>query len=141
MKILIICTGNTCRSQMAETYLQSFAPNIEVFSAGTKAEAKINPRTVIVMAEEDFDLSGNKPKSVYLFLKESFYCIITVCDSAKETYPVFTGNVNRRLHIGFEDPADYKGSDEEVLPHYRRIRNQIKDEFYKFYLTELKNNL
>ncbi len=141
MKILIICTGNTCRSQMAETYLQSFDFNIKVFSAGTKAEAKINPRTVIVMSEEGFDLIKNKPKSVNIFLKEAFDYVITVCDSAKEICPVFSGKVDNRLHIGFEDPANYIGSDEEVLPNYRRIRNQIKDEFYKFYLTEIKKHL
>ena len=141
MKILIICTGNTCRSQMAETYLKSFDSKLEVYSAGTKAEGKINPRTVMVMEEEGFDLSENKPKSVDIFLKDTFDYVITVCDGAKEVCPIFTGKVARRLHMGFEDPADYKGSDENVLPHYRRIRNQIKSIFYQFYQDELKKNI
>lgn len=131
-KILIICTGNTCRSQMAEGFLKSFDKSLEVYSAGTKAEKNINPYAVKVMAEKGIDISQQKPKSVDLFLKESFDYVITVCDGAKEVCPVFTGNVIQRLHMGFEDPADAKGTDEEKLIIYRYVRDQIREEFLHF---------
>ena len=137
MKILIICTGNTCRSQMAEAFLKSFDDRLTVFSAGTRAEEVINPKTVIVLEEAGMDVSASVPKSVDLFLGESFDYVITVCDGAKEICPVFTGNVMNRLHIGFEDPAFYQGSPDEVLPHYRRIRDEIKGKFYDFYRNKL----
>lgn len=141
MKILIICTGNTCRSQMAEAFLKSFDRRLEVYSAGTHAEAAINPRTVIVMKELGMDVSGNKPKSVDIFLDDSYEYVITVCDGAKEVCPVFTGKVKNRVHIGFEDPASYKGSDDDVLPHYRRIRDEIKERFFEFYSSTILKEL
>ena len=133
MKILILCTGNSCRSQMAEGFLQSFNDDLKVFSAGTRPEKEINPRTLIVMNELGIDLSENKPEAVGKKLTTSFDYVITVCDAAKEICPVFTAKVKHRLHIGFEDPAETKGSDEEVLPVYRRIRDEINDKFYKFF--------
>ena len=133
MKILIICTGNTCRSQMAEGFLKSFNNKLDVFSAGTNAEKKVNPYAIIVMAEKGIDISTQFPKNVDLFLKESFDYVITVCDGAKEICPVFTGNVKHRLHISFEDPADASGSDEEKLLVYRKVRDEIEREFREFY--------
>ena len=133
MKILIICTGNTCRSQMAEGFLKSFDKKLDVFSAGTNAEKKVNPYAIIVMAEKGIDISTQFPKNVDLFLKESFDYVITVCDGAKEICPVFTGNVKHRLHIGFEDPASATGSDEEKLIVYRKVRDEIEREFREFY--------
>ena len=133
MKILIICTGNTCRSQMAEGFLKSFDKKLEVFSAGTRAETLVNSYAVKVMAEKGIDISTQFPKNVDLFTKESFDYVITVCDGAKEICPVFTGNVKHRLHIGFEDPADAIGSDEEKLIVYRKVRDEIEREFRKFY--------
>ena len=133
MKILIICTGNTCRSQMAEGFLRSFDKNLEVYSAGTNAEKKVNPYAIKVMAEKGIDISTQFPKNVDLFIKESFDYVITVCDGAKEICPVFTGNVKHRLHIGFEDPADAIGSDEEKLIVYRKVRDEIEREFREFY--------
>jgi len=135
MKILILCTGNTCRSQMAEGFLKSFNSELQVFSAGTKAEAKINPRTVAVMQEMEIDLSQNTPTSVTDFVGEDFDYVITVCDGAKEICPVFTGKVKHRLHIGFEDPAEVTGSEVFVLSEYRRIRDEIKRDFTEFYNT------
>lgn len=132
-KILIICTGNTCRSQMAEGFLKSFNNNLEVFSAGTKAEKNINPYAVKVMAEKGIDISKQVPKSVNQFLNESFDYVITVCDGAKKVCPIFTGKVKHRLHIGFEDPADAKGTHEEKLVVYRKVRDEIEREFGKFY--------
>ena len=115
MKILIICTGNTCRSQMAEGFLKSFDSKLEVYSAGTAAEGRVNPYAVKVMKEAGIDISSQKPESVDLYLADSFDYVITVCDGAKEVCPVFTGNVKHRIHIGFEDPASAKGTDEVVL--------------------------
>jgi len=133
MKILIICTGNTCRSQMAEGFLKSFDSKLEVYSAGTAAEGRVNPYAIKVMKEAGIDISSQKPESVDLYLADSFDYVITVCDGAKEVCPVFTGNVKHRIHIGFEDPASARGSEEEVLPVYRKVRDQIKQAFYDFY--------
>lgn len=130
MKVLIICTGNTCRSQMAEGFLKSFDPRLEVFSAGTKAELEVNPYAIKVMREVGVDISHQHPKSVEKYLKDSFDYVITVCDGAKEICPVFTGKVKNRLHMGFEDPAEAKGSPEEVLLVYRKTRDRIKEAFF-----------
>ena len=137
MKILILCTGNSCRSQMAEGFLKSFDASLEVYSAGTRPEKEINPRTVIVMRELGIDMSENIPEAVEKYLDTSFDYVITVCDGAKESCPVFSGDVGHQLHIGFEDPADAKGSEEEVLPVYRRIRDEIRDSFLDFYKNAL----
>ncbi len=133
MRILIICTGNTCRSQMAEGFLRSFDPQLEVYSAGTIAEGKVNPYAVEAIAELEIDINQKTPESVEKYLDKSFDYVITVCDGAKEVCPVFTGNVKNRLHIGFEDPAKARGTEEEVLPVYRKVRDQIKEWFYEFY--------
>lgn len=132
-KILIICTGNTCRSQMAEGFLKYFDKNLEVFSAGTQAEETINPFAIKVMHEKGIDISKQFPKSVDLFLKENFDYVITVCDDAKEVCPVFTGNVKYRNHMGFQDPAKASGTDEEKLNVYRKIRDEIEEEFRNFH--------
>jgi arsenate reductase (thioredoxin) len=133
MKILIICTGNTCRSQMAEGFLKSFDSSIDVLSAGTRAEQHVNPYAVEVMQEVGIDISDQKPKQVDLFLNDAFDYVITVCDGANESCPFFSGKVIHRKHIGFEDPASAKGSREEVLPVYRKVRDQIRKEFRAFY--------
>jgi arsenate reductase len=133
MKILIICTGNSCRSQMAEGFLKSLDGNLEVSSAGTKPEVKVNPNAVKVMNEIGIDISSCKPKNADIFINEEFDYVITVCDSAKESCPVFTGKVKHRLHIGFEDPAEARGTEEDVLEVYRKVRDQIGNEFAKFY--------
>jgi len=122
---------------MAEAFLKSFDKNLEVYSAGTNAESKINPRTVEVMLEEGMDLSNNQPESIDKYLNESFDYAITVCDGAKEKCPVFTGKVKNRLHIGFEDPAAVNGKPDYVLSEYRRIRDEIKNKFKQFYNEHL----
>lgn len=138
MKILILCTGNTCRSQMAEGFLKSFDNFIDVYSAGTKPESKVNPNAVKVMLEMGIDLSKNKPNSTTDYLNESFDYVVTVCDGAKEICPVFTGTVKNQLHIGFDDPADATGSEQEILTEFRRIRNEILIDFFTFYQTEIR---
>ena len=133
MNILILCTGNTCRSQMAEGFLKSFDKTINVYSAGTKSEEIVNPKAIEVMLEEGIDLGNNKPESVDLYLKKEFDYVITVCDGAKDVCPVFTGKVKHRLHIGFDDPAKVAGNNEYILSEFRRIRNEIKRDFREFY--------
>ena len=133
LKVLIVCTGNTCRSQMAEGFLRSFDSQLEVYSAGTIAEGKVNPYAVKAMGELGIDISQQVPESVEKYLDQNFDYVITVCDGAKEVCPVFTGNVKNRLHIGFEDPAKARGTEDEVLPVYRKVRDQIKEAFYEFY--------
>ncbi len=137
MRILILCTGNSCRSQMAEGFLKSFDPSWEIFSAGTKAAARVHPLAVKVMDEIGIDLSKNYPKTVDSLLSQSFDYVITVCGNAKETCPVFIGDVKHRIHIGFDDPAEATGTEEEVLAEFRRIRDEIRAGFHDFYLDVL----
>lgn len=120
---------------MAEGYLKSLDSGLQIFSAGTKPEVKVNPNAVKVMDEIEIDISSQYPKNVDIFKNESFDYVITVCDSAKESCPVFTGNVRHRLHMGFEDPADARGTEEEVLEVYRKVRDEIRIEFKKFFDT------
>ena len=133
MRILILCTGNSCRSQMAEGIMRNLNPTMEVFSAGTRPEKQVNKYAVIVMNEIGIDISQHYPKLVDSFVSEPFDFVITVCDNAKEACPVFIGEVKKRVHIGFEDPADAIGTDDEKLVVYRKIRDQIKNDFSKFY--------
>ena len=139
MKILILCTGNSCRSQMAEGFLQMFDKKPEVVSAGTQPSREVHPKAIQVMAEEGIDLSRNKPKHVNNFLNENFDYVITVCDGAKEICPVFTGKVKHLLHIGFDDPAEAEGSETFILSEFIRIREEIKRDFRKFYDELIKN--
>lgn len=134
-RILYLCTGNSCRSQMAEGFLRFFGPHLEVFSAGTRPEKQVNPYAIRVMKEAGIDISGHTPKNADRFVKETFDYVITVCDNARESCPVFTGKVGKRLHIGFEDPADARGTEEEVLDVYRRIRDEIGSAFETFFKT------
>jgi arsenate reductase len=137
-KILILCTGNSCRSQMAEGFLKSFDPELEVYSAGTFPASKVSSNAIIVMKELGIDISKGHPKNVENFLNDSFDLVITVCDDAKETCPVFTGKVKERLHIGFYDPTNAIGSEKQILSEFRRVRDQIKDKFYELYTTKIR---
>jgi arsenate reductase len=133
MKVLILCTGNSCRSQMAQGFLQSFDKNNQVCSAGTFPASKVNPNAVKVMGEVGIDISRKSPKNVSQYLDDEWDFVITVCDDAKETCPLFQGKVKHRLHMGFEDPSNAKGSEDFIMSEFRRIRDEIKSEFYKFY--------
>lgn len=132
-KILVICTGNTCRSQMAEVIIQNIDNEFKVFSAGTKSEKIVNPYAVKAIKEIGLDISNNVPKSVNIFLNDDFDFVFTVCDGAKEICPVFTGNVKKREHIGFIDPANAVGSDDEIMAVYRKVRDEIKNEFERYF--------
>jgi arsenate reductase len=138
--ILILCTGNSCRSQMAEGFLKSFDSNLEVYSAGTHPALRVSSHAIQVMKEVGIDISRGYPKSVDQFLGKSFDYVITVCDHAKETCPIFTGKVLHRIHIGFDDPANATGTEEEVIAVFRRVRNEIKEQFYEFYQSKLKDS-
>jgi arsenate reductase len=118
---------------MAEGFLRSFDDRHQVFSAGTHPALRANPYAVAVMKEAGIDISKNQPKNVSLFLSDSFDYVITVCDDARESCPWFTGKVLQRIHIGFEDPANATGTEEEVLAVYREIRDQIREAFLNFY--------
>ena len=137
MKILILCTGNSCRSQMAEGFLKSFDKNLVVFSAGTKPSKRVHPKAIKVMSDLEIDIQNNKPKSVNVFLNNNFDYVITVCGGAKETCPIFTGNVKNRIHIGFDDPAEVSGNEKQVMSEFIRIRDEIKNDFYKFYVNKI----
>ena len=132
MKILILCTGNSCRSQMAEGFLRSFDPGLEVYSAGTAPSDRVHPKAVVVMKEKGIDLSGHRPKKVDEFLDKSFDYVITVCDQAKESCPIFLGEVKNRLHFGFDDPAEATGSEEEIYAVFRRVRDEIAERMAVF---------
>lgn len=133
MKILILCTGNSCRSKMAEGFLKSFDEKLEVHSAGTKPAFEVHPLAIQVMDELDIDLSQNEPKSVTEFLNDEFDFVITVCGGAKESCPMFIGNVKQKIHISFDDPVEATGTIEEILKEFRRIRDEIKRDFFEFY--------
>jgi len=122
---------------MAEGILRSLDTSLEVYSAGTKAEKNVNTFAVKAMSEIGIDISKQKPKQVDVFLNDTFDYVITVCDGAKEICPHFTGKVINRLHIGFEDPADARGTEEEVMTGYRKVRNEIMNKFKDFYLKIL----
>lgn len=141
MKILIVCTGNSCRSQMAEGYVRSIAPALwQILSAGTRPERETNPYAIRAMAEIGIDISQQRPKSVDRFTSEAFDFVITVCGGAKEQCPVFSGHVRNRLHIGFPDPADAQGTDEEVMAIYRQVRDDIMIGF-KSFVDSINNEL
>ena len=131
MRILILCTGNSCRSQMAEAFLNNM-DGITAFSAGTNPSNQVHPFAIKVMKEEGIDMSANKPKHSDSFINHHFDFVITVCDNAKESCPIFTGDVKQQLHIGFEDPDAVEGNEEFVISEFRRIRDEIKIAFTDF---------
>lgn len=137
MKILILCTGNSCRSQMAHGFLQSFDRSITVCSAGTEASGKLNEKAVAVMKEVGIDISHHTSDPVEKYLSEEWDYVITVCGGANEACPAFTGKVKERLHIGFDDPSHAVGSEEFIWSEFRRVRDEIKVAFYSFYTQNI----
>lgn len=134
MRVLILCTGNSCRSQMAHGFLQSFDKNLEVYSAGTEASGKLNQKAVQVMNEIGIDISQHTSDSVNKYLGEKWNYVITVCGGANEACPAFIGDVKHRIHIGFDDPSHAVGSDEFIMSEFYRVRDEIKERFHQFYL-------
>lgn len=136
-KVLILCTGNSCRSQMAHGFLQQIAPNVIVRSAGTKAAGKLNEGAVKAMAEVGIDISHHTSDPVEKYLGEEWDYVITVCGGANESCPMFTGKVKNRLHIGFDDPSHATGTPEFIESEFRRVRDEIKTKMTEFYVSEL----
>lgn len=123
--ILVLCTGNSCRSQLAEGYLRYFAGDkAAVYSAGIETHG-VNPKAVQVMAEDHLDISGHTSNHVDEYLSIPFDYVITVCDNANEACPYFPGNV-QRFHQNFPDPAKATGTPEEIMNEFRRVRDMIK---------------
>jgi arsenate reductase (thioredoxin) len=141
MKILILCTGNSCRSQMAHGFLQSFDKRLMVFSAGTEASGKLNQGAVAVMKEIGLDISHHTSDSIDKYLGEEWDYVITVCGGANEVCPAFIGKVKNRLHIGFDDPSHAEGTQEFIKSEFIRVRDEIKTEFEKLYNEVLKPQL
>lgn len=137
MKVLILCTGNSCRSQMAHGFLQSFDKSMTVCSAGTEASGKLNEKAVAVMKEVGIDISHHTSDPVEKYLGEEWDYVITVCGGANEACPAFLGKVKERLHIGFDDPSHAVGTDEFIWSEFRRVRDEIKVAFYSFYTQNI----
>lgn len=138
MKILILCTGNSCRSQMAHGFLQSFDSSLEVYSGGTDPAPQVNAKAIEVMKEAGIDISTHVPTHVNTYLNEAWDYVITVCSGANESCPAFAGKVDQRLHIGFDDPSHTTGTPEFIDSEFRRVRDEIKNAFARFYITEIK---
>ena len=138
MRILILCTGNSCRSQMAHGFLESFNNNLYVRSAGTEASGKLIMKAVQAMREVGIDISHHTSDSVDLYLALEWDYVITVCGGANEACPAFLGKVKHRLHIGFDDPSHARGSEDFIWSEFIRVRDEIKEGFYKFYTEEIK---
>ena len=137
IKVLFLCTGNSCRSQMAEGFLRYLGKeDFEAYSAGTRP-TRLNPLAVRAMKEKGIDIAGQHSQSADEFVGEPFDYIITVCDHARETCPVFPGTAERP-HWSLKDPAEAEGSDEERMPVFREIRDQIEKRIRDF-ITEQKN--
>ena len=130
-KVLILCTGNSARSQMAEGILRSIAGDrFEVASAGV-APSRVRPEAIEAMRDIGIDISSHRSKSVDEFLEEPFDYVITVCDNAKGSCPIFPGN-SERIHWSFDDPAAYEGTDDEKLSEFIRVRDQIREKLRNF---------
>jgi arsenate reductase (thioredoxin) len=138
MKVLILCTGNSCRSQMAHGFLQSFDNRLKVESAGTEASGVLNHKAVEVMKEAGIDISHHTSDSVDKYLDDEWDYVITVCGGANENCPAFLGKVKNRLHIGFDDPSHATGTPEFIESEYYRVREEIRQAFYKLYQEKIK---
>lgn len=141
MKVLILCTGNSCRSQIAHGFLQSFDPRITVCSAGTEASGRLNQKAVAVMNEIGIDISHHTSDSVEKYLNDEWEYVITVCGGANENCPAFLGKVKHRLHIGFDDPSHAVGTEEFIHSEFIRVRDEIKAGFWKLYEEDIKPQL
>lgn len=130
-RVLILCTGNSARSQMAEGLLRHDAgERFDVESAGTKP-SHVRPEAIAAMRELDIDISGHRSKSVDEFGGQQFDYVLTVCDNAKESCPVFFGTA-KRLHHSFDDPAALDGSEDERLALFRRVRGELREYLCEF---------
>jgi arsenate reductase len=138
-KILVLCTGNSCRSQIAEGYLRHFANgNAEVYSAGVETHG-VNPKAIAIMQEDGIDISNHTSNNIDEYYDIDFDFVITVCDNAKERCPFFPTKA-KKFHHNFSDPAKAKGTDEEINEQFREVRQQIKEYCERFIAENLKGN-
>ena len=138
-KILVLCTGNSCRSQIAEGYLRHFANgNAEVYSAGVETHG-VNPKAIAIMQEDSIDISNHTSTNIDEYFDIDFDFVITVCDNAKERCPFFPTKA-KKFHHNFSDPAKAKGTDEEINEQFRQVRQQIKEYCERFVAENLKGN-
>ena len=137
MKILILCTGNSCRSQMADGILQDYYKNFNIYSAGTKPE-KVNPFAILVMNEININISKNKSNDAREYEHIDFDFVFTVCDNAKEICPIYP-KAKKLIHRSFLDPADAKGTEMEQLEVYREVRDELKKYFISFFKDKIIN--
>ncbi len=138
-KILVLCTGNSCRSQIAEGYLRHFANgNAEVYSAGVETHG-VNPKAIAIMQEDGIDISNHTSNNIDEYFDIDFDFVITVCDNAKERCPFFPTKA-KKFHHNFSDPAKATGTDEEINEQFREVRQQIKEYCERFIAENLKGN-
>ena len=138
-KILVLCTGNSCRSQIAEGYLRHFANgNAEVYSAGVETHG-VNPKAIAIMQEDGIDISNHTSNNIDEYYDIDFDFVITVCDNAKERCPFFPTKA-KKFHHNFSDPAKAKGTDQEINEQFREVRQQIKEYCERFIAENLKGN-
>jgi len=140
IRVLVLCTGNSARSQMAEGLLRAFDSRLEVYSAGTEPAPRVNPYAVRAMQEKDIDITAQSPKSVELFRNQPFDHVITVCDDADRQCPEFRGKVGKRVHISFPDPAQAEGGGEEKMAAFRRVRDDIEKRIREYLEKEIKKS-
>lgn len=134
-RVLFLCTANSCRSQMAEGLINHFlGDKISAFSAGTEA-TYVNPTAIEVMKEIGINISNHQSKNLTAFDGQNFDYVITLCGDANETCPLYIGGT-KKTHIGFDDPAKAKGSKEEILQGFRRVRDEIKEKLTAFFQAE-----
>jgi len=134
--ILVLCTGNSCRSQIAEGYLRYFAgKKAKIYSAGIETHG-VNPKAIFVMKEDGIDISKHTSNNIDEYLNIDFDYVITVCDNAKENCPYFPAK-EKKFHYNFPDPAKAKGSETEVMNEFRKVQEKIK----KYCLTFVEENL
>lgn len=135
--ILVLCTGNSCRSQMAEGYLRHFANgNAEIYSAGVETHG-VNPKAISIMQEDGIDISNHTSNHIDEYSEINFDFVITVCDNAKERCPFFPTKA-KKFHYNFSDPAKATGTDEEINEQFRQVRRQIKEYCERFVAENLK---
>lgn len=136
-KILVLCTGNSCRSQIAEGYLRHFAGDAaEVYSAGVETHG-VNPRAIATMAEDGIDISGHTSNNISEYTDIDFDYVVTVCDHAKERCPVFPSRAEK-FHENFPDPAKATGTEGEITEQFREVRQIIRNYFEQFVNTHVK---
>lgn len=141
MRVLVLCTGNSARSQMAEGFLRALDPRLEVDSAGTVPAPRVHPLAVEAMREIGIDITGGTPKHVDTLAAQPFDLVITVCDHAARECPASAGSAARRVHFGFADPAAAGGSASEQLEVFRRVRDEITARLRAFYEGDIRPQL